>query len=150
MNWIDTRSAYWSFFKLINYPSSYIYTGQIFLLNAHILTLKDQGVFLTLRTETKEARTIKLCTIIAYHIASISKQLKFLNSHCSIVCSYCSVVCLVAKMSEKMIEFSSSLKVNEIRMVDSPFNEDPENINFFQGGPNFGGKKAGKFRENGQ
>ena len=29
-----------------------------------------------------------------------------------------------------MIEFSSSLKLNEIHIVDSPFNEDPENIIF--------------------
>ena len=38
-----------------------------------------------------------------------------------------------------MIEFSGSLKLNKIHMVDSPFNEDPKNIIFFQGGPNFGG-----------
>ena len=31
-----------------------------------------------------------------------------------------------------MIEFSSSLKLNEIHIVDSPFNEDPKNI-FFSG-----------------
>ena len=37
-----------------------------------------------------------------------------------------------------MIKFSSSFKLNEIYVVDSPFNEDPKNINFFQGGPNFG------------
>ena len=37
-----------------------------------------------------------------------------------------------------MIEFSSSFKLNEIHTVDSPFNEDPKNINFFQGGPKFG------------
>ena len=41
-----------------------------------------------------------------------------------------------------MIEFSSSLKLNEIHIVDSPFNEDPKNIIFFQEGPNFGGKWA--------
>ena len=29
-----------------------------------------------------------------------------------------------------MIEFSSSLKLNEIHMVDSPFNGDPKNIIF--------------------
>ena len=40
-----------------------------------------------------------------------------------------------------MIEFSSSLKLNEIYTVDSPFNEDPKNIIFFQGGT------ARKFRE---
>ena len=48
-----------------------------------------------------------------------------------------------------MIEFSSSLKLNEIHMVDSPFNEDPKIICFFQGGPNFGGGTAGKFRKMG-
>ena len=30
-----------------------------------------------------------------------------------------------------MIELSGSLKLNEIHVVDSPFNEDPENIIFF-------------------
>ena len=48
-----------------------------------------------------------------------------------------------------MIEFSSSLKLNEIHVVDSPSNEDPHNINFFQGGPNFGVETVGKFREMG-
>ena len=46
-----------------------------------------------------------------------------------------------------MIKFSSSFKLNEIHIVDSPLNED---LIFFQGGPNFGGGTAGKFRENGQ
>ena len=53
-------------------------------------------------------------------------------------------------MGLKIIEFLSSLKLNEIHMVDSPFNEDPKNIIFFQGGPNFVERTAGKFRENGQ
>ena len=48
-----------------------------------------------------------------------------------------------------MIKFSSSFKLNEIHKVDSPFNEDPKNIIFFQGSPNFGGGTAGKFREMG-
>ena len=56
----------------------------------------------------------------------------------------------MAKSKLKMIKFSSSFKLNEIHKVDSPFNEDPKNINFFQRGPNFGGGTAGKFRENGQ
>ena len=46
-----------------------------------------------------------------------------------------------------MIEFSGSLKLNEIHIVDSLFNED---LNLFQGGPNFGGGTVGKFRENGK
>ena len=31
-----------------------------------------------------------------------------------------------------MIKFSSSFKLNEIHIVDSPFNEDPKNIIFFR------------------
>ena len=77
---------------------------------------------------------MKLCTVIAYYITNITKQLKFINSHCSIVCNYCSVVCLLAKSELKMIKFSSSFKLNEIHVVDSPFNDDPKNIIFFQGG----------------
>ena len=42
------------------------------------------------------------------------------------------------------------LKLNEIHVVDSPLNEDSKNIVFFPGGPNFGGERTGKFRENGQ
>ena len=49
------------------------------------------------KSETKEATTMKLCTVIAYYNTSITKQLKFLNSHCSIVCGYCSVLCWTAK-----------------------------------------------------
>ena len=56
--------------------------------------------------------------------------MKFLTSHCSIVCSHCSIVCLIAKNELKMIEFSSYLKLNEIHTVDSPFNQDPKNIIF--------------------
>ena len=48
-----------------------------------------------------------------------------------------------------MIEFSSSLKLNEIHIVDSPFNEDPKNIIFFQEGPNFGrSENLGKMGNN--
>ena len=43
-----------------------------------------------------------------------------------------------------MIKFSSSFKLNEIHTTDSPFNEDPKNINFFQGGPNFEGRDGRK------
>ena len=50
-------------------------------------------------SKTKEARTMNLCTVVAYYIYSIAKQLKLLNFHCSIVCSYFSVVCLIAKVS---------------------------------------------------
>ena len=48
-----------------------------------------------------------------------------------------------------MIKFSSSVKLNKIHTVDSPFNEDPKNIILFQGGPNFGGGTARKRLENG-
>ena len=44
-----------------------------------------------------------------------------------------------------MIKFSSSFKLNEIHRVDSPFDEDPKNIIFFQGGPNLGGRTAEKW-----
>ena len=43
-----------------------------------------------------------------------------------------------------MIKFSSSFKLNKIRIVDSPFNEDPKNIFFSQGGSNLEGRMAGK------
>ena len=96
------------------------------------VTLRTRGVILTppANSETKEARTMKLCTVIASFKTSITKQLKFLNSHCSIVCGYCSVLCLIAKSKLKMIKFSSSFKLNEIHTVDSPFNEDPKNTIF--------------------
>ena len=91
------------------------------------LRTKGGGHFDSLaNSQPKEARTMKLCTVIVYYITSITKELKFLNAHCSIVCSYCYVLCLVAKKSAKMIEFSSSLKLNEIHLVDSPFNKNPK------------------------
>ena len=76
-----------------------------------------------LNQKPKKLQTMKLCTVIAYYNTSITKQLKFLNSHCSIVCGYCSVLCLTARSVVKMIKFSSSSKLNEIHRVDSPFNE---------------------------
>ena len=100
-----------------------------------------------MNSETQKARTMKFCTVIAYYIISITKQLKFLNSHCSIVCSYCSVVSLIAKNELK--NDRSSLKLNEIHKVDSPLTRIPKS-NFFQGGPNFGRGKVGKLKENGQ
>ena len=54
---------------------------------------------------TQKPKNLELCTIIAYYITSITKQLEFINFHCSIVRSYCSVVCLIAKNKLKMIEF---------------------------------------------
>ena len=73
---------------------------------------------------------MKLFTMIVYYITSITKLLKFLNSHCSIVYSYCSVVCLIAKKWTKNDRISGSLKLNQIHMVDSPFDEDSKNIIF--------------------
>ena len=73
---------------------------------------------------------MKLCAVMAYYMTSITKELKFLNCHCSIVCSYCSVVCLIAKNGLKNDRFFKFLKLNEIHTVDSPFNEDPKNIIF--------------------
>ena len=48
-----------------------------------------------------------------------------------------------------MIKFSSSLKLNQIHIVDSPFNEDPKNIIFFQRGPNFGERRRENLGEMG-
>ena len=74
---------------------------------------------------------MKLCTVIAYYDTSITKEFKFLNSHCSIVCGYCSVLCLTVKSIEKMIKPNqSSFKLNEIHRVYNPFNEDPKDIIF--------------------
>ena len=79
-------------------------------------------------SETKQA-------VIAYYITSITKQLKFLNSHCSIVSSQCSFVCLITKSELKSDQIFKFCKLNEIHIVDSPFNEDPKNIIFFPGRP---------------
>ena len=54
------------------------------------------------------------------------------------------------KSGSKMVKISNASNENEIHRVDSPFNEDSKNIFFCQGGPNFGGGMARKFRENGQ
>ena len=48
-----------------------------------------------------------------------------------------------------MIKFASSFKLNEIHTVDSPFNEDPKNIIFFLGGPNFGEGRPEMFAKTG-
>ena len=65
-------------------------------------------------SETKEARTMKLCTVIAYHITSMIKQLKCFNSHCSIICSYCSVVYLIAKKELKNDRIFKFLQIKRI------------------------------------
>ena len=49
-----------------------------------------------------------------------------------------------------MVKISNASNENEIHRVDSLFNEDSKNIFFCQGGPNFGGQMARKFRETGQ
>ena len=49
-----------------------------------------------------------------------------------------------------MVKISDASSENEIHRVDSPFNEDSKIYFFCQGGPNFGGEMAGKFKENGQ
>ena len=89
------------------------------------LTLPDlRGGVRFFSNITNEARKMKLCTVKAYYVTSITKQLKFFNSHCSIVCSYCFVVSLIAT-NDRIFKF---LKLNEIHKVDSPFNEDPKNM----------------------
>ena len=49
-----------------------------------------------------------------------------------------------------MVKISNASNENEIDRVDSPFNEDSKIYFFCQGGPNFGGGLARKFREHGQ
>ena len=93
---------------------------------------------------------MKLYTVIVRHIFTKNQQLDFPNFHCSIVRSYCSIWCLIIKSGSKMVKISNASNENEIHRVDSPFNEDSKNIFFCQGGPNFGGGMARKFRENGQ
>ena len=63
--------------------------------------LRTKGVILNspAKSKTKEARTMKLFTVVAYYNTSITKQ--FLNSRCSIVCGYCTVLCLMAKSKLK-------------------------------------------------
>ena len=72
------------------------------------VTLRIKGGILPpppANSETKAARTMKVCTVIAYYITSMTKQLKFLNFNCSIVGSYCSAVCLIAINGLKNVEF---------------------------------------------
>ena len=46
-----------------------------------------------------------------------------------------------------MVKISDASYEYETHRVDDPFNKDSKNINFWSGSPNFGGEKAGKFRE---
>ena len=48
-------------------------------------------------------------------------------------------MCASSQNGLKMIEFSSSLKLNKIHVVDNPFNEDPKNF-FREGRPENLGK----------
>ena len=59
--------------------------------------LSGGGHFDPLLTQKPKKLSMKLCTVIVYDILSITKQLKFLNSHCSSVCIHCSIVCLITK-----------------------------------------------------
>ena len=95
------------------------------------LRTKGEGSFCPpANSETKEARTMKLSTVIAYYKTSITKQLTFLNSHCSTVCGYCSVFCLMAKSKLKDKVFNFFFKLNEIHTIDSFFKEDSKICNF--------------------
>ena len=73
---------------------------------------------------------MKLCTVIAYYNSSITKQLKFLNSYCSIVFENCSVLCLTAKSIVKNDQIFKFFQIKRNSHGCSPFNEDPKNINF--------------------
>ena len=79
-------------------------------------------------SKTKDAMTKKHCTVIVPHISTKNQQLDFSNFHCSIVCSYCSIACLIIKSGSKMVKISNASYENEIHRLDSPFNEDSENI----------------------
>ena len=94
-------------------------------------------------SKTRDVTRVKLCTVIVHHISTKNQQLDFSNFYCFIVCSYCAVGCLIIKSGSKMVKISNTSYVNEIHMVDSPFNEDSKNIFFFgQGGPNLEGGTA--------
>ena len=89
---------------------------------------------------------MKFCTVIAYYITSITKELKFLNSHRSIVCIYCSFVCLITKSQLKINQIFKFFKLNKVHIGDSLFNEDSKNINFSPGmALILGGGKKGNF-----
>ena len=55
---------------------------------------------------------------------------------------------LDCKKWAKMIEFSVSLKLNKIHVVDSPFNKDTKNITFSREAQ-ISGRDGRNFRENG-
>ena len=74
-------------------------------------------------SETKEARTMKLCTDITYYKTSITKQLKI-----PIVCGYCSVLCLMGKSKLKNDQIFKFFQIKS--NSHSPFNEDPKNTFF--------------------
>ena len=93
---------------------------------------------------------MKLCTVIDYYNTSITKQLKFLNSYCSIVCGFCSVFCLTAKSIVKNDQIFRFFQIKRNSRVDSPFNEDLKNIIFSWEALILGEGQAEKFRENGQ
>ena len=56
-------------------------------------------------SETKQSKTMKLCTVIVYYIVGINKELKFLNFRYSIVCIHCSIVCSTTKGVTKWSNF---------------------------------------------
>ena len=79
-------------------------------------------------SETKEARTLKLCTVVAYYITSTTKKLKFFKL--PFFCLQLLFYCVLDLKNELKIEFPSSFILNEIHTVVSPFNEDLQNITF--------------------
>ena len=98
--------------------------------------------------QKRKRRTMKLCTVIAYYIVKITKQLKFLNSHYSIVCSHCFIVCLITKNELKgtrMFKFlPGRMKFTWLIALSTRI---IKKCIFFQRGHNFGGGMAGKFWE---
>ena len=55
----------------------------------------------------------------------------------------------MAKNELKHDRIFKFFEINEIHRVDSPYNKDPKNVNFFQGGPNFGRGTVGNLRKMG-
>ena len=107
------RSCYISLFKFKSFDQ--LDAPQTSLNFRHLLscgTIESQrfdpernyGVFCppvpspkVLTQKAKNARTMKLSRLIVYYTVIVKQQLKFLNSHCSIVHSHCSIVCLIKK-----------------------------------------------------
>ena len=87
-------------------------------------------------SKTKDAKTMKLCTVIVCHIPTKINNKIFIIF---IVPLFIAIVlwCLIVKSGSKMVKISNASYENEIHRIDSAFNEDSKKYNFFgQGSPN--------------